>query len=136
MHSQEPGVSWHPLVEGLTQYYGWSVVCDPGEEGTLLLSASVGPLHAHQPAFFASQLFRKQGQDAWQPVASEGVPEPEGTSRFALATRQEEAGVFYAATGRGVSRSQDGGTTWERLFALPARFHFKRVVALALWRKA
>lgn len=134
LRSPDGGTSWEPLNEGIEQHYGWRVAVDPGEPTTLLLSTAPGPLQAHLPAFYASRLSRKQGEHPWQPL-SDGLPEAEGTSRYVLAADEEEPGVFYAATGRGVYCSQDRGEHWECLFPLSPRFHAKRVIALSVWRK-
>ncbi|MBA2285709.1 MAG: glycosyl hydrolase [Ktedonobacteraceae bacterium] len=125
--SHDGGVTWETQTRGLEQHhYLWSIAVDPADPDTIVASAAIGPNQAHFPAFAESFLYRRTRGTPWQMV-SEGLPEPEGTGACMLASVEDMPGVFYAATGRGVYRSQDAGLSWQQLdLAIPDRFRWQR----------
>lgn len=124
------GVTWEPQLAGLDQrnhHYLWGVAVDPADPNTIIVSAARGPQQAHFPPLAESFLYRCTKGSAWQ-LIQKGLPEPEGTNIYALASNEAEPGVFYAATGRGLYRSADAGLTWQGLdVTWPERYRWQRV---------
>jgi hypothetical protein len=116
----------HPLSRshgrcGQRGFAQWQVWCGMG---------GLGPQHVHFPVLAESYLYRRTANTPWQMV-TEGLPEPKGTIAHILKTHEEEPGVFYAASGRGVYRSADQGQTWQRLgITIPAHYRWQRTYGL------
>ena len=119
--SRDGGDSWTYPQAGLDHRYCWSVVADPADPATLVLSAARSARSAHDAGSAESYVYRRDGED-WQRVADPGLPTGEGVLRPVLATTGE-AGVIYAVSNRGVSRSTDAGHTWSGVdLSWPDRF--------------
>jgi photosystem II stability/assembly factor-like uncharacterized protein len=135
MQSDDGGASWYAAGEGIRHAYGWSVAVDPGDPERVVYSGSFTPRQAHDPQVANSTLYYRHGGEAegrWQ-EARDGLPEPEGTVIYVLATNHTEPGVVYAASNKGVFRSADAGRTWERLpVPWPARYLTQHVQGLAV----
>lgn len=129
--SFDHGQSWAHPVEGLSHRYLWSVAVDAEDPNTMVASTAHGPRQAHVPGSAESAVYRRTGRGAWQ-QGREGLPEPEGTLAPLVATG-EEAGVFYAASNRGLYRSGDAGESWERLQVdWPERYQTQHPEALVV----
>jgi photosystem II stability/assembly factor-like uncharacterized protein len=130
--SHDGGASWERPDEGLAHHYLWSVGVDPGDAGTIVVSAAHSPRAAHGYPGAASAIYRRSGRGPWQ-RAHEGLPEMEGTTVAVLAVHPYEAGVVYAACNRGLYRTTDAGNSWERLAVnWPERYRRQRVSALVV----
>lgn len=111
--SPDCGESWVYPQNGLDHRYVWGLAVDPGDPGTVVVSAASGARHAHTSSTAESFVYRREaGPDRWR-RAMDGLPDPEGTTRAVLAAGS--AGEFYALTNRGLFRSSDGGRSWNRL---------------------
>jgi hypothetical protein len=87
---------------------------------------------AHNDRSAEAALYRRTKGGAWQPLHS-GLPNPQGTRAYVLATHGAEPGVFYAATRRDVYRSADAGLSWEKLSVTwPPDAHFTTVNAVVV----
>lgn len=116
--SRDGGDTWERPDEGLERHYLYGLAVDPGDPDTMLVSAADSAFTAHNPMIADSTIYRRSGQGRWREVRA-GLPEPKGTLRALLAANVDEAGVFYAASNRGVFRSVDGGLSWEPLLLPP-----------------
>jgi len=128
--SHDGGHTWqHPQKE-LHHRYVWSVAVDPGDPERVLVSAAAGARTAHVPSRAETYVYRREGRtdDAAWTVAMEGLEPADGLARPVLAT-DGTAGRFYAATNRGLFRSEDAGDTWERLPAGPQAVYTDQVPA-------
>ncbi len=115
--SRDGGESWGQWEAGLKDRYCWSVAVHQRDPDTVLVSASPGPTFAHDPGGAESRIYRRARGVTWEPVA-DGLPPAIGMTAPILAVDPVEAGVFYAASNRGVYRSTNGGHKWEPL-AIP-----------------
>jgi hypothetical protein len=108
------GDTWTHPQEGLEHRYCWSVAVDPGDPETVLLSAATGPWSAHRPATAESYLYRRRDEGPWERLTDVAVPTGKGILRAVLRTG-DEAGECYAAHNRGLYRTHDFGSSWERV---------------------
>jgi photosystem II stability/assembly factor-like uncharacterized protein len=113
--SHDGGASWQRLDEGMAHHYCWSVAVDSAGPDTVIVSATRGPMQAHQAANAEATVYRKTAGQPWRESRS-GLPEPHGTRAYALASNDQEPHFFYAATHRGeIFRSEDAGQSWQPL---------------------
>ena len=116
--SGDAGVTWRRTGGGLRHHYLWGVAVDPGDPGTVVVSAARSPWEAHNPRAAKSTIYRKTAGEPWQ-ESREGLPDMEGRLTTVLAANEDEPGVFYALTNKGLYRSPDAGLSWERLDLSP-----------------
>jgi len=116
--SGDAGTTWRRFAEGLRHHYLWGVAVDPGDPETVVVSAASSPWEAHNPRAAESTIYRKSAGEPWQEVR-EGLPEVEGRTVAVLAANEDEPGVFYALTSKGLYRSPDAGLSWEHLDLSP-----------------
>jgi hypothetical protein len=110
--STDGGRTWRRENDGLRYTYLWSVVVDPGDPETVVVSASPSAAHAHRPDGAESALFRRAGSGRWDQVSA-GLPPARGTMTYSLVAA---GGALYGAPHYGdVYRSTDAGRTWEPL---------------------
>ena len=112
--SANGGKTWTTPNEGLDHQYLWGLAVDPGDPSRVLVSAAASPETAHVPKVSESYIYRRESDRTWT-QCQEGLPNPEETVVPVLATNDDEPGVFYTLTDRGIYRSDDAGETWERL---------------------
>lgn len=130
--SHDGGATWHGDDNGRRYHYLWGLAVDPGDPKTVLVSGSPGPGAAHDDRFATAALYRRTNGGAWQRV-EQGLPDPQGTRAYVLATHHTAPGVFYAATRRDLYRSADGCVSWKKLsITWPDGAHFTTVNALAI----
>lgn len=111
--TRDGGDSWTTAESGLDRSYCWSVVCDPGDPGSVLVSAAHGPRSAHDAGSADSAMYRRENADeTW--TRCEDVPGPEGLLAPVLATTGTP-GEAVAATNRGLYRTTDWGASWSAL---------------------
>jgi photosystem II stability/assembly factor-like uncharacterized protein len=113
--SRDGGTTWQRDDDGLAWRYLWGLAADPADPETLVVSASRSARQAHYAGSEEATLYRRMANSSWQEVRH-GLPEPQGTPAYLVATNEAEPHVFYAAPHQGdLYRSGDGGLTWERL---------------------
>ena len=112
--SRDRGETWAQPDDGIERHYLYGMAVDPGDPDTILVSAAVSPMAAHDYRAADATVYRRSGGGPWREVR-EGLPDPAGSTRAMLASNPAEPGVFYAAGNRGLFRSADAGATWERL---------------------
>jgi photosystem II stability/assembly factor-like uncharacterized protein len=114
--SEDGGVTWTSPEDGLEARYLRSVALDPGDAGTVLVSASSRPRTAYVAGNSDGRLYRKQGSGPWHRVR-DGWPDPPSTIA-PLLQPSFVPGQLWAADERGVHRSPDGGVHWVRVAPL------------------
>lgn len=130
--SHDGGATWQGDDRGRSHHYLWGLAVDPADPATVVVSASPGPGAAHNNQYAQATLYRRSNGSTWQPVQT-GLPAPQGTRAYVLATNPAEPGVFYAATRSDLYRSPDAGVSWERLsIAWPAGVRFSTVNAMVV----
>jgi photosystem II stability/assembly factor-like uncharacterized protein len=130
--SRDGGDSWSYPQDGLDHRYCWSVVTDPADPETVVVSAANGARYAHYTGAAESYVYRREGEGPWERVESEALATGSGTLRAVLATTGE-SGVVYAATNHGLARSVDAGETWATLdLPWPNRFSDQTCRGLAV----
>lgn len=112
--SRDEGRSWENDESGLRHTYLFGVAVDPADPERVVVSAASGPGRAYSASSAASFIYTRTGSGAWVNIR-DGLPEPKGTTISVLASAPDEAHVIYAANNRGIFRSRDTGSTWERL---------------------
>jgi photosystem II stability/assembly factor-like uncharacterized protein len=112
--TDDGGETWTHPQQGLDHRYCWSVAVDPGDPEAVLLSAATGPRSAHRASTAESYLYRRRGDQPWERLTNVSIPTGEGVLRAVLRAG-DEAGECYAATNRGLYRTPDFGSNWERL---------------------
>ena len=112
--STDGGESWETPQVGLDHRYCWSVVVDPGDPDSVLVSSASGASSAHRAGSAESYVYRMQGDDAWERLDDRGLPTGDGVVRNVFATG-ERPGVVFAANNRGLYRTDDFGDAWERV---------------------
>jgi photosystem II stability/assembly factor-like uncharacterized protein len=130
--SRTGGATWERPDSGLEHRYLWSVAVDPHDPEMVLVSAARGARSAHDAARAESWLYRRTEGEPWR-AATEGLPDPAGTTISVLVADPTEVGHFYAANNRGVYHSGDLGESWERLdITWPESNLSQRVAGLVL----
>lgn len=130
--SQDGGDTWRGDDAGRRHHYLWGLAVDPGNPETLVVSGSHGARSAHNDQYAEAMLYRRTGGGPWQPLR-EGLPDPQGTRAYVLATHRAEPSVFYAATRCDLYRSTDAGASWEQLsIAWPDAANFNTVNAMVI----
>lgn len=126
--SRDGGETWHTVNDGLGAYtYLVGIAVDPGDPDTVVASAAEGPRTAYNPERAHAVIVRRERNGPWE-IVSDGLPPPDGSPAFTLASHEAAPGVFYAVNALGVYRSHDSGKHWERLpVAWPEHVRNKRV---------
>jgi len=112
--TRDGGATWETIADGLDRHYLFGLAVDPGDPDIMVASVTRGPEQAHRPPTAESFIYRRAHNRPWQEI-SKGLPKAAGTLAYALATNEDEPGVFYAATNKGVFCSTDAGESWNRL---------------------
>lgn len=125
--SRDAGDSWRRLDEGLDHGYVWGLAVHPADPDTVLVSAAESARRAHGRGAAESFIYQREAADGWRRV-TEGLPDPAGTTRAALAPDSMAPGTFYAASNRGLFRSSDAGRAWRAIeLEVPEGFAMGRV---------
>lgn len=111
--SDDGGATWRQPVEGLEVGYLRSVAVDPGDPGTVLVSAASRPKRAYVAGRADGRVYRKGAGGGWERVTT-GWPDPPETTA-PLIRPGTTSGEFWAADERGVHRSTDGGRRWDQV---------------------
>jgi photosystem II stability/assembly factor-like uncharacterized protein len=112
--STDGGESWdHPQAD-LDHRYCWSVVADPGDPDSVLVSSASGAGSAHTASSADSHVYRKRSEGPWERLDGRGLPIGEGVVRTVFATADGE-GVVYGVNNCGLFRSETFGDSWEQM---------------------
>lgn len=129
--TRDGGETWTYPQDGLEHRYCWSVAVDPGDPEAVLLSSAAGPRSAHRAASAESYLYRRREGDPWERLTDVSIPTGEGVSRSVLRAGAT-AGECYAANNRGLYRTPDFGSNWERVPAAWEGYEDQTVRGLAI----
>ncbi len=110
--SEDGGDTWQPADEGRDRHYTGSVAVDPEDPGLWYVSASTGPYAAHGGRSPEARIFRRRGDEPWEPLGG-GLPDPLPAMPYALLATE---GRLFAGLADGqLWESSDRGDTWRRL---------------------
>ncbi len=109
--SENGGETWEYPQDGLDRRYCWSVALAPDDPDTVLLSSATGPRSAHNVDSADSIVSRKRDDEEWERL--DGLPTGEGVTRTVF-ERGNSGGELFAVNNRGLFRTEDVGTTWEK----------------------
>jgi photosystem II stability/assembly factor-like uncharacterized protein len=124
--SRDGGETWTAADDGRDRHYTWAVAVDPADPDRWYVSASTGPYAAHGDGDPRARIFRRHGDEPWQPLSG-GLPDPLPAMPYALLS---VPGCLLAGLANGeLWESRDGGDGWDRC-ALEGD-HLPRLVALA-----
>ena len=112
--SDDWGESWAHPQDGLEHRYCWSVVPDPGDPDTVLVSSAHGAGSAHRAGNADTYVYRKRAGEPWECLDDHGLPAGTGVLRAVLAPGGS-GGELYAANNRGIYRTRNAGGSWDRL---------------------
>jgi hypothetical protein len=110
--SDDGGDTWVAADEGRDRHYAWSVASDPDDPDLWYVSASTGPYAAHGGADPDARIFRRRGDEPWQPLAG-GLPDPLPAMPYALVATSER--LFAGFADGALWESRDRGETWQEL---------------------
>jgi hypothetical protein len=110
--STDGGETWAPADDGRDRHYTWAVLPDPDDPDRWLVSASTGPYAAHGGRDAEARLYRRAGDEPWEPVGG-GFPDPSRAMVYALTAA---GGRLFAGLSDGaVHGTADRGATWQTL---------------------
>jgi photosystem II stability/assembly factor-like uncharacterized protein len=110
--STDGGETWQSADEGRDRHYAWSVAVDPVDADCWYVSASTGPRAAHGRSDPQARVYRRHGDEPWQPLGG-GLPDPLTAMPYALLATDS---CLYAGLADGqLCESLDRGDTWSRL---------------------
>ena len=109
--SEDSGQSWQHADDGRDRHYTWSVAVDPEDPDCWYVSASTGPFAAHGRGDPQARIYRRRGQEPWEPLDG-GLPEPLESMPYALLATD---GRLFAGLADGqLWQSLDQGDRWSR----------------------
>lgn len=113
--SVDGGDTWQTINDGLGDYtYLVDIATDRGNPNVIIASAAKGARTAYNFQNAKTVIVRKENDEPWE-IISDGLPQPEGATIFALTSHPTDPGVFYAVNNQGVFQSSDTGKTWQSL---------------------
>lgn len=126
--SPDGGDTWSSPDDGLDVGYLRSVAIDPGDPGTVVVSAASRPRSAYVAGHSDGRVYRREGGGRWERIAA-GWPDPPSTIAPLLAAGGV-VGELWAADERGVHRAGDGGATWRQVASFDRAPHNLRGLAV------
>jgi hypothetical protein len=109
--STDFGESWEGADGGMDLHYVWGLASDAKDPSLVYASAASGPYQAHGRGSSNATIYRRSGNERWQPVL-------EGQAEFpyALCQDPETPGTLYAGFGDGtILRGVNAGESWEEV---------------------
>ena len=109
--STDFGDSWEAADEGMGLHYVWGLAAVAEDPALVYTSAASGPGRAHGRGSSNATIYRRSGNERWQPVL-------EGLSAFpyALCQDPQTPGTLYAGFGDGmILRGASAGESWEEV---------------------
>jgi photosystem II stability/assembly factor-like uncharacterized protein len=132
--SDDDGLSWQSIEDGLPSTFGFPAAAHPRDRDTLYLVPLNGALEGRYPPDGKAAVWRSRDAGAtWQALRA-GLPQQDayfGVLRQAMATdRLDPAGVYFGTTGGELYGSADEGETFDRIAShLPAIYSVETLVA-------
>lgn len=117
--SGDAAETWQRPDDGLNDHYLWGLAVDGSDAETVIVSAAPSPFEAHGDQGAESTIYRRSRDGEWAEV-QDGLPARAGTNAAVLTWH---GGVFYAASNRGLYRSDDDGCSWQHMLDLDGRAH-------------
>src|ERR671912_616840 len=109
--STDFGESWEAADGGMDLHYVWGLAADAEDPSLVYTSAASGPGRAHGAGSSNATIYRRSGDERWQPVLEGLFAFP-----YALCQDPETPGTLYAGFGDGtILRSADAGAQWEEV---------------------
>jgi photosystem II stability/assembly factor-like uncharacterized protein len=127
--SDDAGETWHPADDGRDRNYTWSVALDPEDPDVWSVSASTGPFAAHGGRDPEAKIYRRRGDEPWEPVDG-GLPDPLEAMPYALVASDERLFAGFA-DGR-LWESRDRGDSWIECARRRRAPALRRIGALAV----
>lgn len=126
--SKDSGETWQKYNDGLGEYhYMVDVAADPTDANTVIASVAKGPYAAYQPEKAYTRLVRRTKDSDWAFI-DEGLPDPDGSSIFALLTEKSFPHTFYAVNNKGLFISTDAGKSFKKAeIEWPETLEHKRI---------
>lgn len=113
--SDDGGETWRKPMQGLPWGYCWGLAVDAGDPESVVMSVAPNAGRGHGRRDRAQAvLCRRTGDGPWE-VVRDGLPAAEGTTLSPLVANPAQPGRFFALNNTGLYRSENAGTTWERL---------------------
>ena len=109
--STDFGESWEGADGGMGLHYVWGLAADAEDPALVYASAASGPYRAHGRGSSNATIYRRSGNERWQPVL-------EGQAEFpyALCQDPQAPGTLYAGFGDGtILRGVNAGESWEEV---------------------
>src|SRR5207248_546340 len=110
--STDAGETWQRADEGRDRHYTWSVTVDRDDPECWYLSASTGPFAAHGRGDPQAHIYRRRGDQPWQPLAG-GLSEPLPAMPYALVATERR--VFAGLANGRLWESGNRGDSWTAL---------------------
>lgn len=108
-YSTDSGETWTRDTDGMDRFYTWGLAVDPDDPDLWYVSAAPGPDRAHGGGDSQGRLFRKHGNQAWEPISDVVADMP-------YALKAPAAGTLVVGMRSGEIRvSSDAGDTWHPL---------------------
>ena len=126
--SIDAGETWQPADEGRDRNYTWAVTVDPRDPDCWYISASTGPFAAHGRGDPQALIYRRRGEEVWQPLGG-GLPQPLPAMPYALVAAERR--LFAGLADGQIWASDDRGDSWT-----PLRFNGDTIPALVALAQA
>ena len=109
--STDFGESWEGADGGMDLHYVWGLAADAEDPSLVYTSAASGPGRAHGARPSNATIYRRSGNERWQPVLEGLFAFP-----YALCQDPQTPGTLYAGFGDGtIVRGTDAGAQWEEV---------------------
>jgi photosystem II stability/assembly factor-like uncharacterized protein len=109
--STDFGDSWEGADGGMALHYVWGLAADAEDPSLVYASAASGPGRAHGAGSSNATIYRRSGNERWQPVLDSLAAFP-----YALCQDPQTPGTLYAGLGDGtILRGTDAGANWEEV---------------------
>jgi photosystem II stability/assembly factor-like uncharacterized protein len=117
--SDDSGVSWQPVDEGMDRHYAWGLAVDAIDPDLWYVSASFGAHLAHRTNGDAQAILaRKRGDAPWEALGWEGtgLEQPLPSMPYALLAPRGRPSTLIAGVKNGaLLLTEDAGQTWRTL---------------------
>jgi photosystem II stability/assembly factor-like uncharacterized protein len=113
--SEDRGISWRRVEDGLDRRYAWAAAIDPADPDLWYVAVSRGPFAAHGRGDAQARMWRSSGA-GWSPLADFGDGPELRRMPYALATLPERPGALVAGLRGGrLLMTEEAGESWRQL---------------------